>query len=221
MIHIINAEIVNLLHTYNNTVSDFQKVIYFPRDINIQKDVLEEMKDYFQKLSEIKALPKLLDSELNLIAFFELLISALISELEMIINLKENDMNNAWISLIKAQTDASLAANNNPFELNNIEGYINKLQMYEQSLFPELMFCSVGGIIKKAVCSICKCDYDDCDHMKGKLYNGNLCLREIHEMDLEEVSIVKNPASKLSRILTTEYKNETVDVFTFLPHKST
>ena len=75
------------------------------------------------------------------------------------------------------------------------------------------MFASVGGIIKKTKCSICELEYEDCDHMKGKFYSGKLCVREIHEIELEEVSIVQNPASKMNRQLRITYKGKDVDIF--------
>lgn len=218
MISIVNLEVMELLNNFNDIVDNFQRVNYFTRDLIIQKDMLAEIYEYSNELSKLKkSNPNFLDDELNLIAFFELLISSLISELEMIIHLKNDEMDFAWTSLIKAQTDAAFASSNHPINPNQLHGYINKLNMYEKSLFPEMMFSSVGGIIKKARCSICQDDYDECDHMKGKIYKGELCIKEIHEMELEEVSIVENPASKMNRVLQTIFKNETVDVFTFLP----
>lgn len=218
MISIINIEVMELLNNFNEIVNNFQRVIYFTRDLNIQKETLLEIQEYSNDLLTLKKSDiNFLDEELNLIAFFELTISALISELQMIIHLKNNEMDFAWTSLIKAQTDAALAASNHPINSNQLTGYIDKLNMYEKSLFPEMLFSSIGGIIKKANCSICQEDYDDCEHMKGKIYKGELCVKEIHDIELEEVSIVNNPASKMNRVLQTNFKNKTVDVFTFLP----
>lgn len=218
MISIVNVEVLELLNNFNDIVDNFQRVIYFTRDLGILKNTLFEIYEYLNDVSELKKSNlNFLDDELNVIAFIGLLISALISELEMIIHLKNNKMDFAWTSLIKAQTDVSFASSNHPINPKQLHGYINKLNMYEKSLFPEMMFASVGGIIKKAHCNICQNDYDECDHIKGKIYKGELCIKEIHEMELEEVSIVANPASKMNRVLQTTFKNETVDVFTFLP----
>ncbi len=76
------------------------------------------------------------------------------------------------------------------------------------------MFLSTGGIIRETKCSICKDDYEECDHMKGKMYNGGLCQREIHKIELEEVSIVDTPANKLCRITTIQSNGKNVDVLT-------
>ena len=53
-----------------------------------------------------------------------------------------------------------------------------------------------------------------CNHIKGKLYGGELCVRVITEMELEEVSLVDVPANKQCRVLTTAYNGKTVDTLT-------
>lgn len=50
--------------------------------------------------------------------------------------------------------------------------------------------------------------------MKGRFYNGELCVREIHEAELEEVSFVENPANKLCRALSATFDGKEVDPFT-------
>ena len=53
-----------------------------------------------------------------------------------------------------------------------------------------------------------------CNHIKGKLYNGEMCVRMVTEMELEEVSLVDIPANKQCRVLTTTYNGKTVDSLT-------
>ena len=77
-----------------------------------------------------------------------------------------------------------------------------------------MFFSSVGGIIKKSNCSICKEPYSKCNHIKGRLYNGELCVREVIEMELEEVSLVDVPANKHCRMLTTSFDGKSVDLLT-------
>jgi hypothetical protein len=81
-----------------------------------------------------------------------------------------------------------------------MQGYASRLESYEHLLFPPMMFCSTGSVVRKSLCSICNEDYGDCDHEKGQVYMGEICARHIHEAELEEVSMVKNPASKLHRV---------------------
>jgi hypothetical protein len=53
---------------------------------------------------------------------------------------------------------------------------------------------SPGYVIRAAECSICHRDPDECDHVKGRLYDGERCVRILTELDLLEVSVVGRPA---------------------------
>jgi len=104
-------------------------------------------------------------------------------------------MGEAWSNLVNAQVTYGTVVRNYPFEVETANGYVERLEAYEKLLFPKMFFSSVGGIIKQSNCSICKETYSKCSHIKGRLYNGELCVREITEMELEEVSFVDIPAS--------------------------
>lgn len=52
---------------------------------------------------------------------------------------------------------------------------------------------SIGGIIQKAVCSICGKDAVKCAHITGHEYIGQRCYVTITQVDLVEVSIVSRP----------------------------
>ena len=135
-------------------------------------------------------------------------------ELTMIVNLKEDKMNTAWDNLVDAQVSASNVVRNHP-NGQDLEGYLNKLRSYEIILFPKMMFGSVGGIIEKSECSICNDNYGKCNHIKGRIYMGEMCCRVITKMIPEEFSIVESPANKHCRVLTinTDESGE-VDVLT-------
>ena len=54
---------------------------------------------------------------------------------------------------------------------------------------------SVGCAISKAVCSICGEEYGTCAHHKGAVYEGQLCVCELHDpVDAYELSFVAVPA---------------------------
>jgi hypothetical protein len=104
---------------------------------------------------------------------------------------------------------------NHPLNGDSLNGYLQRLEVYEKLLFPQMMFSSVGGIVKKSECSICGTDYDECDHIKGNYYMGEMCCRIISEMELEEVSMVENPANKGCRALTIQDNNgDVIDLMT-------
>lgn len=59
---------------------------------------------------------------------------------------------------------------------------------------------SPGYVVRKARCSTCALDPEDCDHIRGRLYDGQLCLRELVELEILEVSLVARPAQPDARI---------------------
>ena len=135
-------------------------------------------------------------------------------ELETIINLKEDKPDIAWTFLIKAQNLVRLSIRNNPFNGDYLLGFSKRLHLYENLLFPSMPFASRGCIVKKSECSICNDFSGDCLHIIGHAYMGEICYNILHELDLEEISIVDNPADKGCRIVSYSENGKTFDTFT-------
>ncbi len=214
----LSQQLKPVLDEFEEMAKKAQFIAIFTRDIELQKDEIESLLLYISKLENIKleSKDKYTDIELNLLACMIISIEAIQQELSMIISLKENDMDKAWESLIQAQNSIAIAARNHPISEKFLKGYISKLEAYEQILFPKMVFASVGGIIKECICSICEMNYHKCDHMAGKVYKGELCVCTITKMDVEEFSIVENPADKRCRNMSVDFRGENVDVFTLL-----
>ncbi|WP_281228614.1 hypothetical protein [Flavobacterium aquiphilum] len=210
---ITDIEVKNIFEEFNAIADNAQNIAIFSRDIELQKSEVLEIDSYMNKLSDLMSKKGLTETEMNLLLFLKYSIDSVKQEIQMIVNLKLGETDSAWTALILAQNCISIASTNHPFNSNQLNNYINRLEIYEKILFPKIMFASVGGIIKKTKCSICELEYEDCDHMKGKFYSGKMCVREIHEMELEEVSMVENPASKMNRQLRITYKGKDVDIF--------
>ena len=121
------------------------------------------------------------------------------SELRMWISLKDDLPDEAWGHLVQAQLHAqfSMVAHD---EGGHLEIYANRLKKLEDVLFPGQSFNSIGYLVKKSRCTICQLDYETCEHIKGKPYMGEFCVREILEGKLIEVSLVKNPANRNCRV---------------------
>lgn len=66
---------------------------------------------------------------------------------------------------------------------------------------------SIGAIVKKASCSICRSDPHDCSHITGRIYDGERCVRLIEEAELLEVSLVDRPSMPDARILSMSIPN--------------
>ena len=56
-------------------------------------------------------------------------------------------------------------------------------------------------MIEEAKCSICGKNYDECEHIVGKTYMGEMWYRIITKSELKEISIVENPINKKTRLI--------------------
>jgi len=205
-----------LIKEFNEMAAIAQKKAFITVGTEIQKEEIEIIKSYRSKLSDLKKqfIERNLENEANLIYCIDNSLLAVQYELQMLVNIKDDKMGEAWGNLVNAQVTYGTVVRNYPFKFETENGYVQRLEMYEKLLFPKMFFASVGGIIKKSNCSICKESYSKCEHIKGRVYNGELCVMEITEMELEEGSLVDVPANKHCRILTTSYDGKTVDLLT-------
>lgn len=215
----MNAYFTNpndLLHDFNVAMEVAQKKAIFSVGIEIQKDEINSLDLYLDKLSNQKKefSEKKFENDANLVYCLLTLASVIQLELKMLVTLKEDKMAEAWDILIVSQNSLATVIRNYPFEHDHLDNYLNRLTNYEKTLFPRLMFHSYGGIVEESHCSICEHDYGICDHMKGKLYNGELCCRIITKVSMEEISVVENPANKHCRTLSIETNGEKIDVLT-------
>ena len=64
----------------------------------------------------------------------------------------------------------------------------------------DLIGFSVGGIIQKSTCFICKKDYVACNHITGQIYDGKECVVRIDKILIADFSVVKNPVQQFARI---------------------
>jgi len=191
-----------LIKEFNEVASIAQRKAFITIGTEIQKEEIEALESYRKDLAVLKKdfVNRKLENEANLVYCIDNSLLSIQYELQMLVNIKEDKMNEAWGNLVNAQVVYGTVIRNYPFELENETGYIKRLASYEKLLFPKLVFASAGGIIKSSHCSICNSKYGKCDHLKGKLYNGELCTRIITEMELEEASLVENPANKLVKL---------------------
>lgn len=190
---------------------------YLTIGVELQRDAIEELDNYRKDLSSLKKkfVEKEQENEANLLYCLDQTLKVLQLELKMLVSFKEDKMSAAWENLVNSQVILEIVVRNCSFDWKFLEKYSHKLNAYEKLLFPNMYFNSIGGIIKKSECSICGIAYGDCTHLKGKLYMGELCCQIISEIDLEEVSIVDNPANKHCRMLSITGKDgKTYDLLT-------
>lgn len=200
----MNLPLKEINELFISVCSEVEPFNNLARSTEFQKKSVDKLKVFLRDLGKLKkqAVELKNEEEANRILYYENIIKTLTEELKMWIAFKNNDPQSAWDNLINAQS--SLRAALLSIEVGDLlDHYVEKLYQLERHLFPQLLFMSVGAkpIVKS--CSICKQDYDHCEHIKGLPYMGELCHVIIEKSELKEVSIVDIPANKHCRILTT------------------
>ncbi|MDV3713798.1 hypothetical protein CMU40_14560 [Elizabethkingia anophelis] len=205
-----------LIEEFNKVAKIAQKKAFITIGIEIQKEEIEAIKVYRSDLDNLKKqfVERRLENEANLVYCIDNSLLVIQYELQMLVNIKEDKMHEAWGNLVNAQVTYGTVMRNFPFEFDEPNEYTDRLDTYEKLLFPKMFFLSTGSIIKKSHCSICEESFNKCDHIKGRLYNGELCTRIITEAEIEEASFVDTPANKHCRAISTSYDGKTIDLIT-------
>lgn len=187
----------------NEALKETQRLCFATRASELQEDAANRLKDLRGRVSKSKtqAVKSFQDDAANLLLALEELLDSYVEELCMWVALKADRMGDAWDHLVEAQMSVGRALATHP-SVGNFEGRAQKLSAVERIVFPPMTFMSFGGIIKNAQCSICKLDYDACDHVAGRAYMGEHCARILTEIKLQEVSIVDDPSNKHARVVS-------------------
>lgn len=120
--------------------------------------------------------------------------------------LKTQKYEDAW--RIFDHTDIELSYLESNFEMDSDSDvyhlkFIGDMIKEYQKLFPYHHFFSRECVIKAERCSICGKPISlrkPCGHKAGKLYMGELCLREITDLELKALCIVTDPFDKYTYI---------------------
>lgn len=118
--------------------------------------------------------------------------------------LKQKEYLEAWRLFARINTNLSFIRENfghfgNEYKLVFIESIIKQ---YEK-VFPNYIFSSREMLIKSEKCSICGKKISlrgRCNHIPGKLYMGELCIKIVTDLEFLGVAIVKNPFDKYAVI---------------------
>jgi hypothetical protein len=212
----MNEKVQRFQTEFQEIVRDCQRFCFMSRAKEFQVDACNRLASFKEQAYAVKteAIVESDEDSANAMLSFEERVNALLNELKMWIALKEDDPNTAWNFLVAAQGAAKTAMQAH-HTASHIQGYIQRLHLLEQILFPQQLFCSVGVIIKYAECSICGQEYGECDHMRGKAYMGKLCCRIIKEAELLEASLVDQPANKRCRVYRMTLDGALRDVMTW------
>ena len=196
-----------LMGSFESLAESAQALTFAPRGLELQQAMCQEIDEFLGEVATARkaAAAQPDESNANYALSMELSLKVIWHELQMWICLKSDAGERAWDNLVEAQYHCMRAINvREQLEgfgaAERLENLLSKLLFIERAVFPPQMFMSVGGVIARRVCSICQCEYDECEHIKGRAYMGELCVTSIEEMDLEEVSLVAEPANKNCRV---------------------
>ncbi|WP_138993958.1 hypothetical protein [Larkinella sp. C7] len=211
----------DLFDKYNEVVNSANLMAFFTRDINLQKGNIASLLELIEYVEEFKQESIQIENEekANFLLCLQLYARAIMTELEMLVSLKEDNISEAWDYLVSAQNIVSSTVRNYPFPTDgfcdHLSEYSARFHQYEKLLFPQIWFLSRGSIVNETKCSICEQSYSICDHLKGYAYMGKLCC-EITEkvVKLEEISFVENPKDKRCRMTHFSSQGNKYDVLT-------
>jgi hypothetical protein len=216
----MNPKAEEIFTRFRDDIKDLKGLLFITRGLEILQDARGGLENIKNELGQLKQEMIQLGDEdaANLILSLEHISSAIIEEFSMWIHLKEDNPNTAWDNLINAQDHAVTAIQVHKLaEEFEIESYINRLHALERVLFPHQVFVSAAMIIGETTCSICGNDSDECEHIPGKPYMGEICLAVVSRIiSADHVAIVENPADKRCRILEfPDANNMNRDVMTY------
>jgi len=117
---------------------------------------------------------------------------------------KSKQFEESWLTLERIDTEFSFLRTN--FEYTSEQynlGFIEKKIKDWEQLYPYEFFLSRETIIKSEKCTICgkKASLrNGCEHRPGKLYMGEMCCREVMDMEFIGTALVTNPFDKFGFI---------------------
>ncbi len=181
---------------------------------NVRSATRQELQELIGALDDAKATVVALGDEgsANELLAMSLAAQGAIDELGVWTALESGLPDAAWDSLVSAQYAASAAMRAHPGGAK-YERDLNRRMAMQALLFPPQAFMSSGMIVRQAECSICGSDYDECEHVKGLAYMGEMCIRTIQDAQLLEASIVDEPSDKRCRVTNVDG----IDTLTLAP----
>lgn len=209
---LVNDTVGEVADEYHEVATSAEKFAFLPRGIEYQKEGIDNLDEFLdwasEKFEKAQRNPRegIGDSDhpgrpANQILMFICMANALKSELKMWTQLKNEEWESAWNSLVDAQEWSSSAKSADPISrFCSVTKYKEKLESHERFLFPPHQYVSPGMVVNLYECSICGEEYNSCPHLEGMAYNGVFCNRVIRDIEITEVSFVDEPHDKKARV---------------------
>jgi hypothetical protein len=168
------------------------------------KEDLKKEKEYYLEQNDQTALKEIwcLEEVLNVQNLFIMAFQ----------QMKNGEFYKAWCTLEQCEIGLmNLSAHypiDNLYDLKHIGDYVERFQ----SLFPYKVFFSPEMVEKEKKCNICGkkvTPRNPCGHHVGEIYNGELCIREVTQVEFLGLAFVSSPVQKYSvPFLSNEDGNE-------------
>lgn len=199
----MSDEKARFIQKINKAIRECESLLFITRCSDLQRRALDSIRRESEAVTKAKAAAiKEEDEEYaNALLGLQCVIAALTLELRMYLALKDEDPDEAWDHLVGAQN--ALAAATRAHEgFQHCRIRWKRLQTIEEIVFPSQVYTSVGTVVHKLECSICREDYEQCEHLSGLPYMGEMCSTIVTSAELDHVSLVEEPADKRCRITT-------------------
>ncbi|MBM9548423.1 hypothetical protein JWG40_15455 [Leptospira sp. 201903074] len=206
---------------FNETIKSADKSLdYLPfsTDTTLQENILVELNQLIPWIKSAKlSLAQIGDGEkANEFLYLQSSIYSLISILKCLLNIKKNDFEKAWMDIIDAEEYIALGLRltSDPEFLNHISKH---REMLEKTMFPKIpIYSSIGAIVKGGKCNICLTNYENCNHIEGLIYKGQLCrIVDQTNIEINHTALVKNPRDRRCIPLKIENSNQKMEnIFT-------
>jgi len=184
------------------TIDGCQKVLFISRGKEFQEEVIIQLESLLNKIQTAKtqAIENKAEQWANLLLQHECITQAYLEFARMWVEIKNDEMDKAWDSLINAQMAMRCAILVR--DDHQLHRFNERLHLIESVMFPSPMFVSAGYTTEKIECSICGQEYGECGHIKGRVYLGQICACIVRKCTFNEVSLVADPADKHCRTLS-------------------
>jgi len=128
----------------------------------------------------------------------------------------------AWTSLVHAENALHFLRGHLPDDVGRSAFIAQQVENF-QTLFPYRIFTSPELVIGYHTCSVCGAVVrlrTPCGHEPGEIYDGEMCHRKAHDVQLVGVALVRNPVMKTNVISTAEHPYDFPMVAKVITHLS-
>jgi len=166
----------SFLPKFDVCITEAQKYAIFVRGRELQESAISHLDSLIAEIEVLRQASIAASDEDNANGFLalELMARGLRKEILFYVKLKDDDAGGAWDCLVACERYMrnAMRAHRVADQLSN---YIARIETLQELLFPKQRFFSSGCRVELSTCSICGSPYDECEHIIGRPYMGQIC----------------------------------------------